>query len=144
LGKRVLILLAKLAAGYVIAVLVAAFVSIFCMFTLITLMNDGNGPVGSDLGIAFGMAIVLTAMFAWPGYLITLWSAYKFKRPSYAYFGIGGVLTTALALTLFSGPRNHLNELTEFSFAYVGGAAGGLAYAWFHQRVFKSPSRSES
>ncbi|MEL6202108.1 MAG: hypothetical protein AAFR39_07075 [Pseudomonadota bacterium] len=126
--------------GYVLAVLVAALTTVFILLLAVVATSNGPGPAGNELLMIAITAIFLTGAFAWPGFTLTLVGACYFEQRSTTYFCICGVLTAGLALALFSG----LTGMPNMWYVFFGGAAGGFAYARFHQRFINWPAQSES
>lgn len=131
---------AMVLAGYVLVVLVAAF---FCL--LVIFATDAiSGPLTGrrnffpDFLFAYVIGLELTGMTAWPGYLATLAVSRWRGHGSTAYFAICGVATGILAVLLFAmlapGTGFAREYLMETPAVYIGGMAGGFAYALFARR----------
>ncbi|MEO1747836.1 MAG: hypothetical protein AAFR27_04315 [Pseudomonadota bacterium] len=122
------------------AVFTAAWSTIAIFFLAVAATSGDPFAAGHELILIVMIAIVLTGTFALPGFILTLVGAYYFQQSSGTYFCICGVLTAGLALALFSG----LTAIPTMWYVFLGGAAGGLAYAWFHQRFLSLPAPSKS
>lgn len=126
-----------MAVGYVIAVLVAVFVTEVVMFAPSVLPDDGRwGSIYANLNdlslYVFG-GLFVTAIYAFPGFVIAMvLAALKAWHGWYA-FATAGTLNGVLALMLFTSFSS--GGLNDFPLPFLlccmaGGAAGGSAY-WF-------------
>ena len=132
--------LAMVLAGYVLAVLVAAFFCLLVIFTADVISGPlrGRSNLLYDFLTAYAVGLELTGMTAWPGYLATLAVSRWWGHRSAAYFSVCGVATSILAVLLFAmlapGTGFAREFLIETPAVYIGGLAGGFAFALFARR----------
>lgn len=118
--------------GYALAVLVATTV-VCAAFGLPSLLPD-QGRYGSfysyvrDFPMMFMVGGMMTALYALPGWLITVtFAEWRFKQGRF-WFAFSGVATAALAI-LIAGRFQHLfSEVWLIIAILIGGFCGGLAY----------------
>ena len=121
-----------MALGYALAVLVS--VTIACTVMGLPTVFPDNGNWGSfyafwrDFPSLFLGGLSITAMYALPGWLITVVIAeLRGERRKY-WFGAAGVLTALLALFLSSTWIILLSAPAMFFGSLIGGFCGGMAY----------------
>ncbi|MFZ2102504.1 MAG: hypothetical protein WAU86_18265 [Oricola sp.] len=132
--------LALALAGYVLAVFVA---TAFCLLVLFGL-DVGFSPTefGSRMTKeflwVFAIALFITATTAWPGFVATLAVARWRDWGTALYFSLSGVATAVLAVLIFAAYRNDFvlakGLLFNTPIIYLGGLAGGFAYALLARR----------
>ncbi len=118
--------------GYALAVLVS--VTIACVVMGLPTVLPDNGNWGSfyafwrDFPSLFLGGLTITAMYALPGWLITVVIAgFRRERRKY-WFAAAGVLTALLALSLSSMWIILLSAPAMIFGSLIGGFFGGLAY----------------
>jgi hypothetical protein len=118
--------------GYALAVLLATTITLMLMGAPTVLPDQGR--FGSfyaywrDFPKMFISGLNMTAIFAFPGWLIAVCAAEIRKEQRKYWFGAAGVVT-AIAALFMSGLGDALSQLpTLFVGALIGGFLGGLAY----------------
>jgi hypothetical protein len=119
--------------GYALAVAVASTITVFITFIPTVLPDDGAWGSAykslQELPIFLMFGALYTAMFATPGWLISVITAeYTNERRKY-WFGVAGFLTAILAQLIayafiggmFAAPMTLIGSL-------IGGSAGGVSY----------------
>lgn len=124
--------LAFMALGYALAVFVAT--TMVCIILGAPTVLPDNGSMGSffnylkDLPGMFMMGSIMTAMYGFPGWLISVITGEVRSAQGKFWYAIAGLLTALLAIFLsggLSGPD--LLKLMNFAIL-IGGFCGGLAY----------------
>jgi energy-converting hydrogenase Eha subunit A len=119
--------------GYALAVLTAT--TVVCIVMGLPTVFPDQGAWGSfqrylkDFPMMFAFGMMLTAMYALPGWLISVVTAeIRNERRKY-WFAVAGLLTALLA-HLLSGGANYTIFADIFMTAAIlaGGLCGGLAY----------------
>ncbi len=149
--KAALSVIARLLAGYVIAVAASVAMVKFVMVLPTIFPDDGRwGPFYAhmrDVGSVLMIGLSITGATAWPGYLVTLrlsltGPAHLTKRG----FAIAGALTAIQAVLLLSllDFRPLIRELFVpriFIPILIGGFFGGYIYGCVHPFLFPGKSR---
>ena len=127
--------------GYVVAVHVATFVTVAIIVIVSTLPD--NGMMGSYYRVISSavsmlmIGLLITAVYALPGWLISvLIAAFRSIRHT-TYFVIGGGLTALSAHVFFTGGgRDTMFGITgEFGLILLWSMIGGLCGGWAYWRV---------
>ncbi len=140
--------------GYAAAVVASVLMVIIAM-TLPTIFPD-EGRWGSfyahirDAGTMLVGGLTITAMTAWPGFLVTLFLNLTDRvRMTKFGFAIAGGLTSIQAMLLYSSP--HIGSMIEMFLqldvlipVLIGGLFGGYVYGWVHSLLFSSSEASQS
>jgi energy-converting hydrogenase Eha subunit A len=118
--------------GYALAVLVSVIVTVFVM-GLPTILPD-NGKWGSfysfwrDFPNLFFGGLTITAIYALPGWLLTVVTAEFRKEQRKYWFAAAGVVTALLAHFLAGIGALHMGMPIKSLSTFIGGFCGGLAY----------------
>jgi hypothetical protein len=131
--RPVVIHLFFMVLGYALAVAVASTITVFVTFIPTVLPDDGAWGSAykslQELPVFLMFGALYTAMFALPGWLVSVITAeYLSGRRKY-WFGIAGFLTAILAQLIayafiggmFAAPMTLIGSL-------IGGFCGGLSY----------------
>jgi hypothetical protein len=118
-----LIIILRIAIGYVAAVLVAVVVASFAM--------TAQGADGvTKLHEAIGVGLIVTFPCALPGFLVAILIAAQFRLRSWLFYAPAGALNAVPSLAIFAvyfGDKpSSLFDLLPFCLS--GGLAGGFAY----------------
>jgi hypothetical protein len=121
-----------MALGYALAVLVS--VTIACVVMGLPTVLPDNGNWGSfysfwrDFPGLFLGGLTITALYALPGWLISVATAeFRIEQRKY-WFAAAGVLTALLALLLSGMGLGAVSMPAMFFGSLIGGFFGGLAY----------------
>ena len=132
MSRPVLLHLLSVLLGYVLAVLVAT--TIVCLlFAIPTVLPDG-GRFGSfhqylkDFPAMFFVGAMMTAIYALPGWLVSVIAAERQARRGKFWFAIAGLATAALAILIAGRFQQLFSESALNVFILIGGLFGGLAY----------------
>jgi hypothetical protein len=124
--------LAFMALGYALAVLVATTIACI-LFGLPTVLPD-DGRWGSfhqylrDFPAMFMIGGMMTAIYGFPGWLISTIIAERKRFRSRRYFTGAGVFTALLALLIAGRFQGLFPEISLNLSCLAGGFFGGLAY----------------
>ncbi len=141
-----LLALLKIAAGYVLAVLVSASLTLALLTALAALPDQGR--FGSaygmmrDFGAIFFMALAVTFLYALPGFVLAMIVAWWRRWHGWTAFALMGMADAVLS-HLFTG--SFLAKEFEFAIAFslIGGAAGGAAFWYAAGRLVFRGSRQQ-
>jgi energy-converting hydrogenase Eha subunit A len=118
--------------GYALAVLVSVTIAVFVMGLPKVLPDNGNwGSFYSfwrDFPNLFLGGLTITALYALPGWLISVVAAEFRKEQGKYWFAAAGVLTALLALFLAGMGRGLMSMPAMFFGSLTGGFFGGLVY----------------
>lgn len=118
--------------GYALAVLVSTTIAMLVMGTPTVLPDNGNWgsfyAYWRDFPRFFFGGLTVTALYALPGWLISVIVAEFRKERRRFWFAAAGALTALLALFLAGMGRGMLMMPAMFFGSLIGGFFGGLAY----------------
>lgn len=115
-----------IALAYCAAVFVSAMVAVIIALT--PMVAAGAESIDDVFPAWFAFGLVLTALYALPGFAMTVLVAETKARRGRIWFVVAGVLT-ALAATLIASRGHGLFPDHALNIGILlGGAAGGLAY----------------
>jgi energy-converting hydrogenase Eha subunit A len=118
--------------GYALAVLVSVTIAVFVMGLPTVLPDNGNwGSFYSfwrDFPNLFLGGLTITALYALPGWLISVVAAEFRNERRRFWFAAAGVLTALLALFLAGMGRGLMSMPAMFVGSLTGGFFGGLVY----------------
>jgi hypothetical protein len=118
--------------GYALAVLVSVTIAVVIMGLPTTLPDNGNwGSFYSfwrDFPGLFLGGLTITALYALPGWLISVVIAEIQTQQRKYWFSAAGVLTALLALLLSGMGLGAVSMPAMFIGSLIGGFFGGLAY----------------
>jgi energy-converting hydrogenase Eha subunit A len=118
--------------GYALAVLVSVTIAVFVMGLPTVLPDHGNwGSFYSfwrDFPSLFLGGLTITALYAPPGWLISVIAAEFRNERRRFWFAAAGVLTALLALFIAGMGRGLMSMPAMFFGSLIGGFFGGLAY----------------
>ncbi len=150
--RSFLIHLMFMVLGYILAVLVASAITVFILFAP-TIFPD-NGAWGSaykawrDLPGMLLFGAYFTAIYALPGWLISVVVAELRNMRGKYLFGVAGILTAMLAHLVDNWMAGGMFSTPMiFGGSLVGGFCGGLVYwaiAGKRSGAWKSPAKVES
>jgi hypothetical protein len=131
--RAILIHLLFMILGYALAVLVASAITVFVMFAPTVLPDDGAWGSAyralRDLPVLLIFGAFYTALFALPGWLISVVTAEYRKEQRKYWFAPAGLATSILAHLIALGfvGKIFAEPLTVFG-SLIGGFCGGLVY----------------
>jgi hypothetical protein len=137
--------------GYALAVLVASAITVFIIFAP-TVFPD-NGAWGSayrtlrDLPGMFLIGAYFTAVYALPGWLISVITAEVRNERGKYWYGVAGLLTAVLAHFLNGQAMASFSQPSIFIGSLIGGSVAGLIYwtiAGKHAGAWKKIAKVES
>jgi hypothetical protein len=118
--------------GYVLAVLVASAITVFMIFAPTVFPADGAWGSAyrtlRDLPGMFLFGAYFTAVYALPGWLISVITAEVRNERRKYWFGVAGLLTAALAHFIDNQTTTSFSQPSIFIGSLVGGFFGGLVY----------------
>jgi hypothetical protein len=131
-----------MALGYVLAVLVATFVTVG-LIVVVSAFPD-NGRFGSFYKVLTGVApavpvgLIITSITAFPGWLLSVALAAWRSISAKYYFVITGGLTAVLAHLIYSGLSGGYTNFVftgDMGAIFVWSVLGGLCGGWAYWRV---------
>ncbi|MGL4490176.1 MAG: hypothetical protein ACRCU5_12110 [Rhizobiaceae bacterium] len=148
MNRSLMIHLLWMALGYALSVLVATAITVVCI-GLPTMFPD-QGEWGSfyrymsDFSGMFAFGIFITAVYALPGWLVSVVIAELRNKRRKAYFAVTGTLTATFAIFISDIVNSFGSETVLVISCLTGGFFGGLAY-WAlvgkHSGDWKSPKK---
>lgn len=136
----------RVVVGYGFAVIIATIVTIFGISLAESLPNSGIGATVSSffqgMGDLFPVGAYLTAITAWPGYVLTIILALRRSNSFKPWqFALAGFLTSVQAIIAFGlldgGAIELLFELPISIPIFIGGAVAGFVYGFWHTKLYK-------
>lgn len=123
------------AAGYLAAVIVAVFVTVFLIFGTPFFQGETGattpGELLSELPSILAMGFAWTFPCALPGFIVAIALGEKLRWKSWLPYAIAGFVNAAPALAIFATFIGSISDATGMIVSsFPGGFVGGTAY-WF-------------
>jgi hypothetical protein len=133
MSRLLLLHILMMILGYALAVLVASSITVFIIFAPTIFPDDGAWgsayKAWRDLPAMLAFGAYFTAIYALPGWLISVIVAELHNKRTKYWFGIAGILTAILAHLVDNGIAGGMFSTPIILFgSLVGGFTGGLVY----------------